>query len=87
MCAETRLFNALNTGLEPEAVCQMAGTCLASVLAKAAPPAPLSPRAVAALSRAVALISAPPANDNCETCKVPPPAGSPGEWAPVAAGG
>lgn len=67
---ETRLFNALNTGLEPEAVCQMAGTCLASVLAKAAPPAPLSPRAVAALSRAVALISAPPANDNCETCKL-----------------
>jgi len=66
---ESTMFEFINT-LEPADMCQMLGTCVDMTMANALSASPLSPEAVAAMAKLVALLQTPPANDKCETCKV-----------------
>jgi hypothetical protein len=66
---EAAIFNYINT-MDPQDVCMMLGTCLDARLRAAAPAAPLAPQVVAALGPLVRLMTALPANDRCDTCKV-----------------
>lgn len=66
---ETVLFQYINL-LQPAEMCQMMGTCLAQARPRYPAIAPMRPAAAAQLQRVMTLVRAPPANDNCETCKI-----------------